>query len=152
MSFIKSMPLEISLRPLSQSDGTSIAQILEELTDPGLPHWTYEQIKEELSLGLGMGAFLPSGDLAAFVLYKKALDHVDITFLASRRDLQNHGIMTQVLKKLFLQECHFPFWLEVHEDNLRARKFYEKLAFKEVGTRPRYYRDNGRAILYSTSI
>ncbi|OQW54922.1 MAG: hypothetical protein A4S09_17195 [Proteobacteria bacterium SG_bin7] len=146
------MLLEISLRPLNKSDVNSIMEIMGGLIGLGLPQWTIDQVVGELNSGSGLGAFLPSDELAAFVLYKRAFDHVDITFLASRNDLQNRGIMTQVLRNLFSHETQLPFWLEVHEGNLSARKFYEKLALREVGRRPRYYRDNGSAILYSTSI
>ena len=39
-------------------------------------------------------------------------------------------------------------WLEVRESNLAAKGLYEKLGFKPIGLRPRYYRDrNGDAIV-----
>ncbi len=37
--------------------------------------------------------------------------------------------------------------LEVREDNVDARAFYARTGFREVGTRPRYYRDGSAAVL-----
>ena len=37
--------------------------------------------------------------------------------------------------------------LEVRESNVKARAFYARWGFTEIGKRPRYYRDNGEAAL-----
>jgi ribosomal-protein-alanine N-acetyltransferase len=58
------------------------------------------------------------------------------------------------LMRLFLMEMVPPHevWLEVHEKNLSALNLYRKLGFKEVSTRPNYYKDGGSAILMSIKI
>ncbi|MBM7518934.1 ribosomal-protein-alanine acetyltransferase [Nocardioides nitrophenolicus] len=42
--------------------------------------------------------------------------------------------------------------LEVREDNLAARMFYERHGFAELGRRPRYYRDGTDALVLSTPV
>lgn len=42
--------------------------------------------------------------------------------------------------------------LEVREDNVAARLFYEHHDFTELGRRPRYYRDGATALVLSTSV
>jgi ribosomal protein S18 acetylase RimI-like enzyme len=144
VSSIKNMKSEILLRPLNESDAKSALEILKKVNAPGLPRWS--QVTDA-----GLGAFI-GNDLAGFVLFKTAVDHVDITFLATAPAFQKQGIMTKILKELRKKIPALPFWLEVHENNLTARNFYEKLEFKEVGRRSKYYADNGTAVLYSTSI
>lgn len=146
------MRSEISLRPLNSNDAKAVAAILKSVQTPGLPHWSVDQIIFELRTGAGIGAFLPNDELVGFILFHPNIDHVDISYLASRHDMQNQGIMTRLMQALMHEQKTLPLWLEVHEGNLTARKFYEKLAFKEVGQRRHYYRDNGAAVLYSTAI
>lgn len=146
------MASEILLRPLNLQDSLSIHQILADLLDPGLPKWDQDQIRAELDRGIGIGAFDTSGTLLSFVLYEKQIDHIDISFVATRRDMQHRGIMTQILKTLKADYANLPFWLEVHENNVTACKLYERLGFSKVGRRASYYRDGGSAFLYSTNI
>jgi ribosomal-protein-alanine N-acetyltransferase len=42
--------------------------------------------------------------------------------------------------------------LEVREDNLAARMFYERAGFTELGRRPRYYRDGATALVLATPV
>ncbi len=144
------MPLEISLHPLNKSHAPEIQALIAGLSGPGLPRWSVDQITAEFGDGQGIGAFGEQKDLLGFVLFHSRVDHIDISFLASRPEFQKLGIMTQIFKELRSRYPAVPLWLEVHEKNVNARKFYEKFAFKVVGRRPDYYRDNGAAILYST--
>lgn len=42
--------------------------------------------------------------------------------------------------------------LEVREDNIIARTFYDRHGFTELGRRPRYYRDGTTALVLSTPV
>lgn len=42
--------------------------------------------------------------------------------------------------------------LEVREDNLAARMFYERHGFTELGKRPRYYRDGATALVLTAPV
>ncbi|GAA1540562.1 hypothetical protein GCM10009788_49190 [Nocardioides humi] len=42
--------------------------------------------------------------------------------------------------------------LEVREDNLSARLFYERHGFAELGQRPRYYRDGTTALVLAVAL
>ena len=88
--------------------------------------------------------------LAAFVLFREVGAVREITFLATAPDARGRGLMGALIHHMIKELPSFgQIWLEVHERNEPARKFYEKMRFAEVGRRPRYYSDGGGAILYN---
>ncbi|MFN3467822.1 MAG: ribosomal protein S18-alanine N-acetyltransferase [Candidatus Brocadiales bacterium] len=66
-----------------------------------------------------------------------------------RRDYRVKGVGTSLLQRLE-KECQkrgiFSLVLEVGEDNLPARRFYESNGFVEFSRVPEYYRDGTNAI------
>ncbi len=151
MSFIKNMLSEISLRRLEMSDAPAVLAIYRSAGGPNFPIWSLEATQGELLMSPGgLGAFLSTGELVAFAIFHYNFDEIAITNVATRPDYQGQGIMSLLFKKMFENEGTMPFWLEVHETNIKARKFYEKFSFREIGRRPKYYNDNTDAIMYST--
>jgi diamine N-acetyltransferase len=58
-----------------------------------------------------------------------------------------------ILQKIFEESATHRFWLDVFEDNLRARHTYERVGFQEEGTlREAVKRDNGYASLVIMSL
>ena len=84
----------------------------------------------------------------AFVLFRHLGDVAEITCLATSPFAQRKGKMQELLTQVIKLEWGYAeWWLEVHEHNEGALAFYDKLGFERTGRRPRYYKDNGAAIL-----
>ena len=120
------------------------------------PNWNEAQFREESENG-GL-VFRQESEISAFILYRDVTEALEISILATRTDSLRQGQMSQLLKELISHAEKSSnglilhpkaVWLEVHEANHPARSLYEKLGFKAVGKRPRYYHDGGAAVLYN---
>ena len=70
----------------------------------------------------------------------------------NRRQSLGYYILTKTIEASLSKGIRH-IWLEVRPSNLPARKLYEKLGFKKVGRRPRYYTDtNEDAIVMSLAL
>lgn len=143
------------LKKLEIKDAIQVFEVIQSLRSPGVPHWTLAQVQDEIR-GAESLAFLGGEHLCAFVLFQKVtLEQAEISYLASAPLFQKQGHMTKLLQELLgnlIRESVSELWLEVHEKNSNARALYEKLNFKQVGLRKRYYSDQGDAILYSLKL
>ncbi len=148
------VPIILNLRP---EHAFEVAHIIKEQNSKGTPEWSVGQVTDELKNSDGLGLFVDSR-LCAFILFKTLVpEQIDISFLATRVSFQRQALMSRLLHELILKmRDSSPFdaelWLEVHHQNLAARALYEKLGFREVGTRQHYYSDSGHAILYSLKL
>lgn len=110
--------------------------------------WTRDLLKQELEIGQGVGLNVEGFGLSAFLLFRMYENHREITVLATHPDRQRKGdmhfLLTTTLERKSPSER---IWLEVHDRNEIALKFYETLGFQQVGRRPKYYRDGGDALL-----
>jgi ribosomal protein S18 acetylase RimI-like enzyme len=60
--------------------------------------------------------------------------HSELDFLAVGRSFRRQGLA----KKMISHLTH-KVWLDVHEDNFKALRFYSNAGFDIVGKRPKYY-------------
>lgn len=77
-------------------------------------------------------------------------DYVEIMNIVCRKNYRRKGIASVLLEKLILNSKEFnvsKIGLEVSEENIPAIKLYEKIGFKEVGRRKKYYNGIFDAIL-----
>lgn len=112
-------------------------------------YWPPDLLGAEMATAEGFCIFLKD-ELAGFVLYRDLPSAWEISLVASAPGFRRQGAMIQLLQHMIDAKSHEKqLWLEVHEENVPAQKLYEKLGFKEVRRRPRYYNDFGTAILYS---
>lgn len=110
--------------------------------------WTRDLLKQELEIGQGLGLNVEGYGLAAFLLFRMYENHREITVLATHPDRQRKGDMNFLLSTTLERKSPSErIWLEVHDRNEGALKFYEHLGFQQVGRRPKYYRDGGDALL-----
>ncbi len=156
-NFLEPLPFEIRLfRPQPMEENQLLA-LAEELQSPEF-HWPWEKLKAQLNAQgktpstqtfMALSLLEPSR-IHAFACFEDQGVAVEIPVLATAKTSQSQGLM-----RLFLQEIiqiyysHRELWLEVHENNQKARGLYKKLGFIEVGQRPKYYQDGGCAVLYS---
>lgn len=115
-------------------------------------YWPKELLGAEMATAEAVGIF--EGEvLVGFVLYRVLPEAFEISLVASHPQYRRRGSMEKLLAHLVVdaKSQGRELWLEVHEENVPAQKLYEKLGFKEVRRRPRYYKDGATAILYSHS-
>jgi ribosomal protein S18 acetylase RimI-like enzyme len=112
------------------------------------PKWTYQQLESECR-EMGLVAENPEG-IQAFILWRDTGDVWEISFLATAPDAQGQGLMTALLQHMKREVPEGrAIWLEVHENNHRARALYDELGFEQTGERKAYYSDGGTAVLYN---
>jgi [ribosomal protein S18]-alanine N-acetyltransferase len=91
--------------------------------------------------------------VAGYLMCWRVVDEFHIINIAVAKDFRRSGIATAFLSAL-IDEARSTgiklLTLEVREGNTSARKFYERHHFKEVGVRPKYYRDSGEDALIMT--
>lgn len=163
------------IRPVRFEDAHQIYRILlharEVSAVPIGPNWSEKQIADECRgvgyvfevsaraegvsvLGASTSGAGESGGVAsavqAFILYRDTGAAWEISFLATEPAFQGQGFMKALLEKMRGDRPQErPIWLEVHTDNVKARRLYEQQGFEIVGERPKYYADGGAAILYN---
>ncbi len=132
------------IRPLSEDDIDAICAIENaSFSNP----WTRKMFLAELNFqGFHFSRVAEdeaSGQLVGYnFFWIVPEDEVQIANIAVHPDHRRQGI-AQLLIDDAIQEGKVrnvtSVSLEVRESNLPARKFYEKLGFKQVGNRPNYY-------------
>ncbi len=82
------------------------------------------------------------GLMLGYLLALKGPDEMHLLNLALLPEQQGRGLarlMLDQLCRLSRQHCCDSLWLEVRQSNARARRFYQRYGFEEVGMRPAYY-------------
>ncbi len=113
--------------------------------------WSDNLLMESLKSQEVFGFFDEGGDLKSFLIVKKvSADVHEIHMMMTHPEIVRRGFMAQLFQA-WLQTCPRPWevWLEVHEKNLAAIRFYEKQGFLLDSHRANYYPDGGAALLYS---
>lgn len=151
----------MTFRSLTVQDSAAIKSVLSSRPDLSLVgvNWTLESILSELSVSGSLASFAANttaGDLEApclqaFVLFKDLGSVIEILLIYSRKDSRDSA--AQVLKALVDAYSQFEeVWLEVHEENRAAIRFYERHGFVKVSRRSNYYPDRKAALNYNLSL
>ena len=97
-------------------------------------------------------------DLLGYVIYMLLGEEAELLRIAVKEEARNRGIASQLLDIMVgriadeAKEVKSLF-LEVRENNVAARKLYEKTGFGEVGMRKNYYSNpTENAIIYKMEI
>ncbi|MBE5744249.1 MAG: ribosomal-protein-alanine N-acetyltransferase [Clostridiales bacterium] len=81
-------------------------------------------------------------DVRGYVFATIVLDEVNIDRVAVREKFRNKGVATSLLNRaeeLFLERGVTNVYLEVRRSNAKAIALYEKLGYKKIGVREKYY-------------
>jgi [ribosomal protein S18]-alanine N-acetyltransferase len=87
-----------------------------------------------------------NGSVVGFCNYWLVADELHILNVAIHPDERRHGHATRLLEHILseaLRNKTRVVSLEVRASNQAAQALYRKFGFRKVGTRPRYYADNG---------
>ncbi len=139
------------LRELTFQDTADIDRVLLSREEPkriGV-NWDIQSIVHELKVSQSLGCFDP--DLKSFILFKDLGAVLEILLIYSHK--QAPGAAEKILKGLVdAHGQHEAIWLEVHEDNVSAIRFYEQQGFEKKSRRNNYYPDGRAALNYTLTL
>lgn len=81
----------------------------------------------------------------AYIDFWHVHDEIELVSIAVHPDWRREKIGLRLMEAMidYAKDNHVKFiYLDVRSGNFSAQKFYEKLDFKQVGLRKRYYADN----------
>lgn len=90
------------------------------------------------------------GYILGFLMYLKIDDELEIIKIATDEKFKRQGVATRLIdsmREFGLKFNHTGIILEVNEINLSARKLYEKVGFKQIHVRKKYYHGTEDAII-----
>lgn len=107
--------------------------------------WNLKAFQQELDNPIShLWALMENCALVGYVCFWHIENVIQILNIAIHPDKRGQGNGYRLLQKVVrtgrTKGIDF-IWLEVRESNLPARSLYQNFGFKEVGIRPRYYRD-----------
>ncbi len=86
-----------------------------------------------------------NGITAGYVIVFNNSDSLEIMKIGVNPEYREKGFGTILVNEI--KKSRMEIFLEVRENNMTARKFYEKNGFKEAGKRKNYYRDTNEAAI-----
>ncbi|TQK72653.1 MULTISPECIES: ribosomal protein S18-alanine N-acetyltransferase [unclassified Nocardioides] len=143
-------------RPAAVADVAAIVAL--EADAFPLDPWSENLVGEGVGGALPTVAYLVAEEAGAFAGYA-VVSVVDVDAelqrIAVPEELRRTGVATALLSAVRATATDGGaerLLLEVREDNLAARLFYERHGFAELGRRPRYYRDGTDALVLSARV
>ena len=85
------------------------------------------------------------GQTAGYAIIFNNSDSLEIMKIGVNPLFREKGFGSILINEI--KKSRMEIFLEVRENNMTARKFYEKNGFKEAGKRKNYYRDTGEAAI-----
>ena len=139
------------IRKMNSADIPAVLRIQGELA---FQDWNERQYEQEIKSPYTYAVVYEneSGILGYAVFHLLGADS-ELLSIAVSESAQRSGIGTQLLQAGLVQlsldkeDCCF---LEVRENNIKARRFYENHGFNLFGIRKKYYADGENAALYRT--
>jgi ribosomal-protein-alanine N-acetyltransferase len=133
---------ELAIRKLSFSDLPALIAIERRaFTSP----WSLGMFVLELSKPSGINlAAVRGGEIAGYVICAKYAEAFHVMTLATAPEHRRQGIAGALLDAVIMRAGEDAnYTLEVRVSNAGAIALYGRHGFRGVGTRPRYYADNG---------
>lgn len=138
----------MQIRRANFDDEAALLDLIKDHQSPAFS-WPRDQFISEFQT-TQTWVLLKGDQIEAFICVRDAVDAWELSVLATRQNSVGQGYMKTLLNAVISEYgSQRQLWLEVHEQNLAARKLYEKCGFESQGRRPVYYRDGAAAILYT---
>lgn len=135
---------------LQPGDWLNLAAEFEKLKieSPQFFNWTRQSAMAEFSKSCTL-ILKRDDEIAAFLTYREYPDRLEIMAVGTNSRFRRLGLGGKILASLesIAAERSLSIWLEVHENNHQAVKFYLKNQFQVIRTRKSYYSDGGSALV-----
>ena len=111
-------------------------------------NWPEDQVSSLFQLYKFVLLINKANEPLGFICFQELNGNNEIIVLGMSPQHQRQGYMRQLVEYFVENLCNdgSRVFLEVHENNKRARAFYEKLGFKIDGLRKNYYSDGSTAL------
>lgn len=136
------------IRPAEVSDIDAVCAISE--AQPRSAGWAPRQYADELGNPRTYFAVLDEDGVAAYALFKVLEPEAELVDVAVAPDRARRGLGRRLLESAFpalKARGVLKIGLEVSEGNVPARGLYERLGFRVVGRRAKFYNDGSDAVL-----
>ena len=141
----------MSISTMNSADIPAVLRIQGELA---FQDWNERQYEQEIKAPYTYAVVYENeGAIEGYAVFHLLGADSELLSIAVSETAQRKGIGTQLLHAGLSQldldksDCCF---LEVRENNIKARNFYEKHGFNLFGIRKKYYADGENAALYRT--
>ncbi|MBW1997121.1 MAG: ribosomal protein S18-alanine N-acetyltransferase [Deltaproteobacteria bacterium] len=108
--------------------------------------WSYQSFLDEIGNPVShLWGVVSGGTLWGYACFWMFHDEIQIVNIAVHPSKRNQGLAQFLCENIIRTASSNgigSLWLEVRESNIIAKRIYEKLGFREIHRRPRYYRDN----------
>lgn len=131
--------MNIKIRKLEEKD---LLSVLEIATQSFSIPWSLKSFKDEF---LNPNSILKvaeiNGEVVGYIVLRKILDEAELLSIAVKPEMRKKGIATELIRSVLdeLKNSVKTCFLEVRVSNNEAINFYEKIGFKKVGLRRKYY-------------
>ena len=139
------------IRPMNLEDIPAVLKIQGELS---FQDWNERQYEHEIKAPYTYAVVYENeGAIAGYAVFHLLGADSELLSIAVSESTQRKGIGSKLLQAGLSQldldksDCCF---LEVRENNLKARRFYENHGFTLFAIRKKYYADGENAVLYRT--
>lgn len=141
----------MSIRKMNSADIPAVLRIQGELA---FQDWNERQYEQELKAPYTYAiVYENEGTIEGYAVFHLLGADSELLSIAVNNSAQRKGVGSKLLHAGLSQldldktDCCF---LEVRENNIKARNFYEKHGFNLFGIRKKYYADGENAALYRT--
>jgi len=139
--------------PIRKMELKDIPAVLDIQNALAFQDWNERQMKQEISANYTYAVVYEnsSAEILGYAVFHLLGADSELLSIAVSDKAQRSGIGGELLLSGFSQlnfesgDCCF---LEVRENNQKARRFYEKFGFQLFGIRKKYYSDGENAALY----
>lgn len=140
--------MNVFIRPFHENDIEELQKLVAPLFSIAF-YWDPVALNRELSAATTW-VLESQGQIASFICMRDLGQAWDLTLVASRLEFQRKGFMEKLMNFVISKYAgQRQLWLEVHQDNFTAQKFYQKMGFIHTGTRGGYYKDGSAALLFT---
>lgn len=144
----------MTLKVASSSEYKELTELFSEVYDSAANkaefNWPMENIETELLLSVFLICRDEQNRICGFISYRDNADAFEIMALGTASWARRKNVMSLLLHDLQdkSRKASKQVLLEVHAQNASAIGLYQKMGFKQIGTRKAYYADRSDALTF----
>jgi [ribosomal protein S18]-alanine N-acetyltransferase len=140
-----------AIKVISKSNDKTFSPLLWNLEKEifGDSSWTEKNLDEHLS-NHNTILYTFNEKIVAYLLYLDGIESNELLRIGVLPDFRRKGFAIKLIQSLI--NLNKSIYLEVRSDNLYGTTLYEKMGFKMIGKRKKYYNDGMDGLVYLLAI